>query len=204
MHKLYFKYGTMNCSKTSLLMMNAFNLRSQGKKIIIIKPILDTRTPDLYSRALGNMKVDHVLKQETDFISTGLNSKIDCVFVDEAQFLSYNNVVALRTLTEECPVICYGLKTNYMNELFEGSKALLEMADSCEEIKTVCSNLNCTNRATINARIGCNNEVIVDGNEIDIGTEDKYKVMCFQCWNTEKNKIRRTTIRNPCFINISD
>ena len=203
MHKLYFKYGTMNSSKTSNLMMVVHNYRSQGKNVIVLKPELDSRTTEIHSRALGNLKVDHIINQNVDFISfdmSNINNKIDCILVDEAQFLSKTNVKALRLLTHDCPVICYGLKTNYMGELFEGSKALLELSDSIEEIKTICSNCT-TKKATINARYIVDeynkDQIITEGNEIDVGSEDKYKVLCWSCWNsltTKRNKFRNTLL----------
>mgnify|MGYP005650156181 FL=1 len=145
MPKLYFRYGTMNSSKTANLIMTAHNYKSLGKKVCIIKPCLDSRTEHVNSRALGDLEVDILVDEHT--IINKLNPEISCVLVDEAQFLSERNIDNLRELTLTTPVICYGLRTDYKSKLFEGSKRLMEIADTIEEIKTVC--VNCVEKKSI-------------------------------------------------------
>jgi len=187
MPKLYFRYGTMNSSKTANLIMTAYNYKSLGKKVCIIKPCLDSRTEHVNSRALGDLEVDILLDEHT--IIDKLNSEISCVLVDEAQFLSERNIDNLRELTLTTPVICYGLRTDYKSKLFVGSKRLMEIADTIEEIKTVC--VNCVEKKSIiNAKYILKDntkEIICNGDEsIDLGREEKYQSMCWKCWNEHK------------------
>lgn len=187
MPKLYFRYGTMNSSKTANLIMTAHNYKSLGKKVCIIKPCLDSRTEHVNSRALGDLEVDILVDEHT--IINKLNPEISCVLVDEAQFLSERNIDNLRELTLTTPVICYGLRTDYKSKLFEGSKRLMEIADTIEEIKTVC--VNCVEKKSIiNSKYILKDntkEIIFDGDEsIDLGREEKYESMCWKCWNKHK------------------
>lgn len=184
MPKLYFRYGTMNSSKTSNLLMIAFNYKSQGKKVILVKPDIDTRNGQniIHSRIIPEMKADIVLNINDENLKIPINTH--CILVDEAQFLSEKNVEWLRRITEICPVICYGLRTDYRSRLFEGSRRLLELADSIEEIKTEC--VMCKKKAIINAKYH-----IIDGEKVieydgssepDLGMEDKYMQLCWNCW----------------------
>ena len=113
------------------------------------------------------------------------SKEIHCILVDEAQFLSESNVEELRKLTNEIPVICYGLRTDYRSQLFPGSKRLLELADTIEEIKTIC--IQCKNKAIINCKFSTENNrqiFIKSGSDKpDIGAEDKYKPLCWKCWH---------------------
>jgi len=188
MPKLYFRHGTMNSSKTANLLMVSHNYRSQGKKVILIKPAIDTRfgKNTIDSRAVQGVQADMIITPQTAEFS--IPEDTHCVLVDEAQFLSEKNVKGLRELTLNVPVICYGLRTDYRTRLFPGSKRLLELADTIEEIKTVC--VQCDRKATINAKFYLefypeHRKVIVrDGSEEpDLGTEDKYQPMCWKCWN---------------------
>jgi thymidine kinase len=145
MPKLYFRYGNMNSSKTTNLIMTAYNYRSLGKKVCIIKPLLDQRDEHINSRVLGNLEVDILLDECT--VINKLPSDISCVLVDESQFLSEQNIDNLREISLVTPVICYGLRTDYRSKLFKGSKRLMEIADTIEEIKTIC--VNCTDKKSI-------------------------------------------------------
>lgn len=192
-HKLYFRYGTMSSSKTANLLMVAHNYKYQNKKIIKIKPKTDNRFSDLgliKSRCGLESYADIFLKDEDDIIIIltlikKINFKeISCLLVDEAQFLTEEHINQLRILTKHFPIICYGLRTNYKTELFEGSKRLMEIADTIEEIKTTCH--FCNKKAIINLK-HCNGKIIKDGsNEIDIGSEEKYLSSCWRCWNSKE------------------
>ena len=187
MNKLTFRYGAMNSSKTAQLLMVAHNYISQNKKVYLIKPLIDTRfsNHDIVSRAIGKRKADMLMGTSCSSLDSLRGKKFSAVLVDEAQFLSENNVNALRQLTDEYPVICYGLRGDYTGKLFEGSKRLMEISDSIEEIKTVC--VNCDRKAIINAKFKIVKQKIVliksGDKKIDLGAEEKYQPMCWKCWN---------------------
>ena len=191
MTKLYFRYGTMNSSKTANLLMTAHNYKTQGKKVFLLKPKLDDRFGmwNIASRALNTSYQADILLEpsDKDIIENIKNiDDIFCVLVDECQFLSEQNIEALRNLTNTVPVICYGLRTDYKSYLFEGSKRLMELADSIEEIKTIC--VECDRKAVMNAKffidsVGKKHIVKSGSSEPDLGAEEKYQPMCWKCWN---------------------
>ena len=191
MHKLTFRYGTMNSSKTAQLLMVAHNYISQNKKVCLVKPMVDTRFSNdcIVSRAVQKKKVDLLLDKSCDSLKFLSGKKYNAILVDEAQFLSKENVNALREITEEYPVVCYGLRTDYMGNFFEGSRRLMEISDSIEEIKTVC--VDCDKKATINAKFYIENQrkIIIKTGEssIDLGAEEKYQPMCWRCWSKAKS-----------------
>ena len=159
MAQLFFKYGTMNSGKSIELLKTAHNYREQGKEVIIMTSALDTRdgvgtvasriglSEDAIAINADDNLVNVVYKNAQD------KDKLSCVLVDEAQFLSKSNVHDLCRIVDyyDMPVICYGLKTDFRGELFEGSEALLKYADKLEEIKTVCANPTCQRKATMKA-----------------------------------------------------
>jgi thymidine kinase len=129
-HKLYFRYGTMNSSKTANLLMVAHNYKKQGKNVVIIKPYIDTRfgTKLVKSRAGLEIEADIILHQhDTATLKTYNWTFVDCVLVDEIQFLTSEQVDDLRVLTIQTPVICYGLRTDYRSKLFPGAKRMMEL-----------------------------------------------------------------------------
>lgn len=189
MPKLYFRYGTMNSSKTANLLMVAHNYRTQGKTAILIKPQIDTRNglETIKSRAFSHkVDVDIILNSDMNEIKIAEHVVPDCILVDEAQFLSVENVNALRNLPYDIPIICYGLRTDYRSKLFEGAKRLMEIADSIEEIKTVC--VHCNKKAIVNAKFYIDSQsgekvILHDGSDkIDLGAEEKYIPLCWNCW----------------------
>lgn len=183
--KLYFRYGCMNSSKTANLLMIAHNYESQNKKVLVLKPEIDTRTKNISSRCGISRDVDIFINESANLLDINLND-VSCILVDEVQFLNEKHIEQLRELTRYVPVICYGLKTDYRTILFPGSKRLIELADNIEEIKTIC--VNCNKKSIINAKfyiddISKNKKIIKDGNNsIDIGYEEKYQAMCWSCW----------------------
>jgi thymidine kinase len=184
-YKLYFKYGTMNSSKTMNLLMVVHNYEKQNKKIILIKPKIDDRFGEDYitSRTGFRRKADLVLGA-LDVLPTSFEKDIACVLVDEAQFLSPKQVEDLRLITLTTPVICYGLRTDYMSNLFPGSKRLMELADSIEEIKTICT--YCSTKSVINMKY-INGIVIKTGDpSLDLGCEEKYLPVCWKCWHNKE------------------
>ena len=192
MAKLYFRYGAMNCGKSSALMQVAHNYEENNKKVIVIKSKTDTKGNNYLKSRIGlERKVDILIDNDSSFeeyYDYWVNN-VDCILVDEAQFLSKNQIQELWMVTKtlEIPVICYGLKTDFKSELFEGSKRLLELADEIEELITICS---CGKRAKFNARY-INGKFAIDGNEVLIdGEEDnvEYRPMCGKCYIKEKYK----------------
>lgn len=193
MPKLYFRYGTMNSSKTANLVMTAYNYRQQGKDIILVTPECDSRdgVAIIKARPFEGLPADIILKP-TD-TSFEIKPETHCILVDESQFLSTINIDFLRQIATKIPVICYGLRTDYTGKLFEGSKRLFELADSIEEIKTEC--VSCSNKAIINARVIRTTSCVgvepiiqkyvkkVSENTIELGSCDMYEPMCWNCWN---------------------
>lgn len=182
MPKLYFRYGTMNSSKTMNLLMVAHNYEQQGRKIILIKPEIDSRFGKEYigSRTGFNKKAD-VNVGKSDRIPSSYGKDIACVLVDEAQWMSPEQIDDLRVLSLETPVICYGLRTDYKSILFPGAKRLMEIADTIEEIKTICT--YCLRKSIINMKHS-NGVVITAGDDSpDLGCEEKYLPTCWKCWH---------------------
>jgi len=194
MAKLYFTHGPMGSSKSAVALMTQYNYEQQGYNVLLMKLDIDTRDGAyIKSRALSS-KQPCLLFSSTDNLKEILlqeeikGKRYDAVIVDEAQFLTKSHVEQLKDITiyKDIDVFCYGLKTNYATELFEGSKRLCELADSERELKSICK---CKNKATINA-LKINNKVVKevlgncdiligDTNSTDIYT---YEPMCYKCW----------------------
>ncbi len=176
MAKLYFKYGTMDASKSADLLMTAHKYENQGKNIICLRSSIDTRTSKgfIESRALTYRHKCFCFDSDInlyDFIKNKNNEKINCILIDEAQFLTKKQVIELTEIVDflKIPVICYGLKNSYIKgELFEGSKALLYFSDSIQEIKSVCH--FCDKKATMNLRVKDGKPILeTTGNAVVIG-----------------------------------
>lgn len=185
MAKLYFRYGAMGASKTSNALMVEYNYRERGRNALIFKPSLDVRDGvDVVKSRIGLQKRAHLIFCDTDVFAKisemDSKSKIDCVIVDEAQFLSGVQVMQLCRIVDELgvPVIAYGLRTDFAGNLFPGSERLLAMADTIEEIKTVCW---CSKKATMNARI-LNGKVVKEGEQIMLGGNESYIALCRKHW----------------------
>lgn len=186
MSKLYFRFGAMNCGKSSALMQVAHNYEENGKKVVVIKSVIDTKGDDNLSSRIGLMrKVDVLIGKDESFINYYKNweKKVSCILVDEAQFLSSEQVEELWYVSKviDIPVICYGLKVDFRSNLFEGSKRLIELADELDELITICS---CGKRAKFNARF-INNNFTLDGDEVLIDGSNQnieYKPMCGKCY----------------------
>lgn len=189
MADLVFKYGAMGSSKTAALLMVAHNYNEKGMEVKIIKPKVDKKGNDYIVSRIGlNRKVDIVIDNFEKIPDYDFFSNTRCILVDEAQFLTKNQVKELYILSKiyDIPVVCYGLKTNFKGELFEGSKALFELADKIDELTTICE---CGKKARFNARIE-NNEYVVEGKEIAIDNIDaKYESLCGKCFLTKVLKI---------------
>lgn len=194
MSKLYFRYGAMNCGKSTALMQVAHNYEENNKVVKVIKSKIDTKADDRLSSRIGiERKVDILIEKDESFEKyyDEWNNTVDCLLVDEAQFLSSKQIEELWIVSKmyDIPVICYGLKTDFRSNLFEGSKRLLELADETEELITIC---NCGKRAKFNARF-VNDKFTLTGNEVLIdGSKDNvvYKPMCGKCYLKEIEKIK--------------
>lgn len=184
MAKLYFKFGTMNSSKTANALMTIHNYEEQGMKVYLIKPEIDTRDIGVVrSRALSTGRKVNRLIKDTDKITDYEILNYDVIIVDECQFLTEKQIDELRYIVDKhnIPVICYGLRTDFQSHLFEGSKRLFEIADSLTEIKTICK---CGSKAIFNARINEKGNIITSGKQIEIGGNDKYRAVCSKCYGS--------------------
>ncbi len=192
MSKLYYRYGTMNSGKTTLLLQAAHNYEEKGMKVIILKPKLDTKGNDkIYTKIGLKRKADHLI-EEDEKLSIYLNKikeDVYCIFVDEAQFLTRDQVDELFMFTKlkDRPVICYGLRSDFKTISFPGSLRLFEIADDIEELYTIC---RCGRRARFNGRI-VNGEYTSSGDQVAIDGENevKYEALCGKCYLEKVLKI---------------
>lgn len=179
MAKLYFKYGVMGASKTAEALMTKYRYETTGKKVILAKPSIDTRDGERVIKSRIGLKSSCILFEELEDILTGWDSKnIDVVIIDECQFLTANQVNFLTKVVDYwgIPVICYGLRSDFKTQLFEGSRRLFEVADEISEIKTICK--ECGGKAIINARVDKNGDIITEGDTIELGGDAKYVSLC--------------------------
>lgn len=198
MSKLYFKFGAMASSKTANALMTRFNYEEKGNHVWLIKPDLDNR--DDYTdengvrvtavkSRIGLSAVADVVSRDEDiharFVALNKKQHIDVIICDECQFLTAAQVDQMKYIAEygDTPVLCFGLRSDFLTQLFEGSKRLFEIADSITEIKSVC---RCGKKAIVNARIA-DGRVVTVGDQIEIGGNDKYEGMCWGCW---QNRIK--------------
>lgn len=196
MSKLYFKFGAMASSKTANALMTRFNYEEKGNRVWLIKPDLDNRDDyidengtlvTVVKSRIGLSAVADVLKQDENLLERYKQiikkSVIDVIICDECQFLAPAQVDQMKQIAEfyDTPVLCFGLRSDFQTKLFPGSKRLFEIADSITEIKSVC---RCGKKAIVNARINENGEIITEGEQIEIGGNDKYVSMCWGCWQS--------------------
>lgn len=185
MAKLYFRHGTVGSAKTLNLLAVAHNYRQQGKRVILLKPRLDDRfgTSQIRSRAGLQMEADLLVDHATDLLAYNF-SGIDCILVDEVQFLPSKIIEELRAISmnQNIPVLCYGLRSDFRTHLFEGSKRLLELADSIEEVKATCH--FCNRKSIVNLRhVG--GKASVEGPSVQLGAEESYYPACYSCYTTQ-------------------
>lgn len=173
MAKLYFRYGAMGSSKTANAVMVQYNYRERGCKVLMLKPKLENRDGATIVRSRCGLEAECRYVEDLDQISL---DGISCVIVDEAHFLTSAQVRNLVDIVDErnIPVICYGLRTDFRGELFEGSRELLCWADTIEEIKTICW---CGRKAICNARV-VNGKVVKEGDQILLGGSSQYVSLC--------------------------
>lgn len=181
MASLTFVYAPMNAGKSANLLSVAHNYKERGMKALILKPSIDTRNSshEVVSR-LGISAECSLIDSTMDIVEyfkyKSIESRVDCVLVDEAQFLSKDNILGLSKIVDEfnVPVMCFGLRTNFKGELFEGSKWLFSYADKIQELKTVC---HCGRKSIMTAKMDSNGLPITEGDEVCIG-DSEYTTMC--------------------------
>lgn len=190
--KLYFRYGTMGSAKTAMLLTTAYNFEERGMAYVCLKPVVDTREKKNVIRSrIGIERECKWIYPETDLYDMVREnfeqtlSLPDWILVDEAQFLSSEQVDQLARIVDDygCNIVCYGLRTDFKTHLFEGSRRLFEIADSIEEVKSTC---NCGRKTIVNARIDGNGEIITEGEQVEIGGNDRYIAVCRKCWRNKK------------------
>ena len=193
MAKLFFRYGAMNSGKTALLLQAAHNYEEQDMKVIIMKPNIDTKgEKKIVSRIGLSREVEELLDEKTNIYKL-VEQKyrhINCIFIDEAQFLKRQQVDELLKIVIDfnIPVICYGLRSDFLTNGFEGSIRLLEIAHKIEEMKTICK---CGKKAMFNFR-KIDGKVVFDGNKIEIDNQKNvsYEAVCPNCYYKYKNSCK--------------
>lgn len=189
--KLYFRYGTMGSAKTAMLLTQAYNFEERGLSYLCMKPIVDIReNKNVIRSRIG-------IERECEWIygDTNLYLLVKGIFedtldvphwilVDEAQFLTSEQVDQLAQSIDDfgCNVVCYGLRTDFRTHLFEGSRRLFEIADSIDEIKSTCT---CGRKTIVNARIDHRGNIITEGEQVEIGGNDRYMAVCRKCWRNK-------------------
>ncbi|MBR0143095.1 MAG: thymidine kinase [Clostridia bacterium] len=190
MAKLYFKYGAMGSSKTAQALITKFNYEERGMKVLLLKPAIDDREKGSVVRSrIGLEAPCRMVPADMDLYKLYMEEyrDRDVVIVDECQFLTEEQVDQLGDLVLErdIPVLCFGLRTDFLTHLFPGSKRLLEIAESVSEIKSVC---RCGAKATVNARFDDHGNVVYKGAQILIGSNSRYEAMCRRCWLKRKKE----------------
>lgn len=177
MAKLYFYYSTMNAGKSTSLLQAAHNYAERGMSTTLFTAHFDHRSAGRIASRIGIAMDAHRFTPETDFWETCRDTKVACVLVDEAQFLTKEQVSQLARVVDEAnvPVMCYGLRTDFRGELFPGSAALLAWADSLVELKTICC---CGRKATMVVRVSSDGVVEREGKQVEIGGNERYVPLC--------------------------
>jgi len=182
MAKLYFNYSSMNAGKSTMLLQANHNYQERGMSTIIYTSSVDDRygKKEIVSR-IGLKAESNIFSSNTniyeEIISFNKDNKVDCVLIDEAQFLNKEQVAQLGQIVDslDIPVLTFGIRTDFKGNLFEGSKYLLAWADNLKEIKTVC---HCGRKATMVLRLDKNGDVIEEGDQIEVGGNEKYVSIC--------------------------
>lgn len=182
MSKLYFYYSAMNAGKSTVLLQASYNYQERGMRTLLFAPVVDQRAGigriasriGLEANANPFSTTDDLFK---NVASEHTEKKLSCVLIDEAQFLTRKQVEQLCRVADELgiPVLCYGLRTDFQAKLFEGSAALLALADDLIELKTIC---HCGRKATMNLRVGPDGKGLKEGEQIEIGGNERYVAMC--------------------------
>lgn len=190
--KLYFRYGTMGSAKTALLLTTAYNFEERGMRYVCFKPVVDTReSTNVIRSRIGIERECRWIYHDTDLYEMARQmceedkAVTDWILVDEAQFLTADQVDQLARVVDDfgSNVICYGLRTDFRSNLFEGSRRLFEIADTIDEIKSTCT---CGRKTIINARIDRNGDFVEEGEQVEIGGDERYMAVCRKCWRNKR------------------
>ncbi|MBQ6048880.1 MAG: thymidine kinase [Oscillospiraceae bacterium] len=189
MAKLYFKYGAMGSSKSAQALITQFNYEELGMTVWLIKPSTDTRDgADVIKSRIGLERKATVITPELDIKEEySKHIRTDVIIADESQFFTPEQIDQLRDIVDEqdVPVLCFGLRTDFLTHFFPGAARLMELADSITEIKTVCA---CGRKATVNARIDAEGRIVTEGSQVMLGGNDSYMAMCHKCWKEKINE----------------
>ena len=193
MAKLYFSYAAMNAGKSTILLQSSYNYIERGMQTLLLKPSIDTRDTiegEVHSRIGISAQAD-IFTPDTnleDHVSRAhKKTPLDCVLLDEAQFLTEDQVWQLARLADDhhIPVMCYGLRTDFLGNLFPGSAALLAIADSVREIRTLCW---CGRKATMTLRIDASGKAVRQGAQVEVGGNDRYVSLCRRHWRSGQTR----------------
>ncbi len=197
MAKLYFKYGAMGSSKTAQALITKYNYEENGLQVWLLKPSADIRDgKDILRSRIGLQAQVEVVAADGDIyrlFRENRKGSCDVIIVDECQFMTPAQIDQLRAVVDDfdIPVMCFGLRTDFLTKLFPGSARLLEVADTIQEIKTIC---DCGAKATINARIDSTGHIVTQGEQVLLGGNDSYIAMCHRCWKRgirENREVKR-------------
>ncbi len=182
MAKLYFYYSSMNAGKSTALLQSSYNYKERGMNTLVLAPELDDRFgAGKVSSRIGLESEATIFNQEDDLhdiVTTEIKEEpLHCVLIDEAQFLTKDQVFQLGEVTDKLniPVLAYGLRTDFQGEPFEGSKYLLAWSDNLKEIKAIC---HCGTKATMVIRLDEHGKAVTEGSQVEIGGNDRYVSMC--------------------------
>lgn len=190
MAKLYFRFGAMGCSKSAQALITKFNYEERNMKVMFIKPAFDTRDgQDVVRSRIGLEAKAIAVPADMNIYQLYKEKHSDCkvVICDECQFLTPTQVDELDRIVMDydIPVLCFGLSTDFLTHLFPGSQRLFEIAQSITEIKSVCK---CGSKATVNARLDDNGDVVYEGDQLLLGGNGRYEAMCRKCWLKRKEE----------------
>jgi thymidine kinase len=173
----------MGSSKTAQALITKYNYEENGMRVWLIKPASDSRDGEVLIKSrVGLEATAEVVAQDCDIRESFAQQKnVDVIIVDECQFLSVEQIDQLREIVDwkNVPVLCFGLRTDFLSTLFPGSRRLFEVADTITEIKAIC---DCGAKATVNARLDADGRVVTQGAQLLLGGNDRYLAMCHKCW----------------------
>jgi len=187
MAKLYFNFSAMNAGKSTILLQSSYNYFERGMHTLLLKPVIDNREDSgssITSRIGLESKADTFCEEidlEKHILKSHKEKRIDCVLLDEAQFLTRDQVWQLARVSDDhgIPIMCYGLRTDFQGRLFPGSAALLAIADDIREIRTLCW---CGRKATMNMRVDATGGAVTEGDQVEVGGNERYITLCRRHW----------------------
>jgi thymidine kinase len=192
MSKLYFRYAAMNAGKSTALLQVAHNYEERGMKVLLFTAAHDDRAGvGRIGSRLGLAREAATFGPDTEFVRAHLcalagTDKLACVLIDEAQFLTPSQVRQLHRMAhmDHLPVICWGLRSDFLGDAFAGAAMLLTLADDVEEMKTICA---CASKATMNMRIDAQGRRVKEGEQVVIGGNERYRAVCPACFYTDED-----------------